>query len=128
MARRLVVTTAAAALGAGVAVAVVAGSDGELPPGPMDKPNQHVWGTHAESGVPFTDGLETVVVKGDKEAEIVSIEVDGDDRIETLGYKLVGPERGFGSIQVMEGWPPSDPELDERLLVPAIGAVLQTWS
>ncbi len=127
MKRLAVALVVAAVLATGVAVAAFDRSSGELPSGPMEKPNQHAWGIHAESGVPFTDGFETIALRGRRSAEIVSIEVDGDDGLDTLGFRLVGPDRGFGSIQSMKGWPPQDDELDPSSSYPAIGAELLTW-
>jgi hypothetical protein len=66
------------------------------------------------------------VVRGDEPARITKIEVDADEGLKTLGFKLVLPGRKYGGIQRMYGWPPRYKDLDQDLVTDVEGTLIRT--
>jgi hypothetical protein len=128
MVRTVLAAVVAAVLVAGAAAVAVTSEEGppRLKPGPMTKPQPHVWGMVIAPGKPFTDGLEEIVVRGDEPAKITKIEVDADEGLKTLGFKLVLPGRKYGGIQRMYGWPPRYKDLDQSLVTDVEGTQIRT--
>jgi hypothetical protein len=85
--------------------------------GPMRGYPVHGYAITVAPGHTFTDGLESLVIHGDKPATLDSVELVGADGMEVLGYKLVGPERKVNG-QWWPGYPPRGRELEQRLVVP----------
>jgi hypothetical protein len=98
--------------------------------GPIGATNPHGWAVTRPVGTVFTDGLETFELNGDQPAVIKSVELIGEDGLELVGFSLVRPEREL-TMQIMDGYPPRDPELDQSLVIPGEGATItptkRTW-
>jgi hypothetical protein len=91
--------------------------------GPVRTPDPHASYLHFGPGEVFTYGLERVLLDGDLDGRLVKVEVVGaGDHVEFLGARLAGPDRRVGSIQLIPGYPPANPDLGT--LVPAAGATL----
>lgn len=94
------------------------------PDGPLRIPHEHAYFVHYRPGEVFTDGLERLLLTGDRAAVLERIELEGgEDHIEFLGAKLAGPQREVGSIQLSDGFPPENPAFGE--LVEAEGARIE---
>lgn len=91
--------------------------------GPIETTNQHVWTKTVALNEPFTDGVEVLVVGGNRPAVLDGVHLVGAKGIRLLGVRLVEPGRSWGSIMSMP-WPPRDPDLDPCLVVSADGATL----
>jgi hypothetical protein len=85
--------------------------------GPLSTPSPHAWAIGRQLGATFTDGLETLEFGGSEPAELVSVRMVGDRQLELVGVGLAGPGRKYGSIQLMEGFPPRHPDLDPDVVV-----------
>jgi hypothetical protein len=90
--------------------------------GPLSTPSPHAWTIGRPLGATFTDGLETLEFEGSEPAELMSVRMVGDPALELVGVGLAGPGREYGSIQLMDGFPPRHPHLDPAVIIPdAIG-------
>lgn len=104
---------AAATMLAAAAATLLAGcGDEPARGGPIERGMPHGWAISKAVGEEFTDGMETIEVKGDQPVYIDSVDLVGGDGLEIVGVRLVTPDRPFGAIQVIHAWPPADPELD----------------
>ncbi len=63
-------------------------------------------------GAEFTDGFEVLVVEGDEPAIIRRVVSVGDDGVlEPLGALVAGPDRRYGAVQLIRGYPPAQARL-----------------
>jgi hypothetical protein len=99
-------------------------SDADSPKagGPMRGYPVHGYAITVAPGHTFTDGLESLVIRGDKPATLNSVELVGAEGMEILGYKLVGPERKVNG-QWWPGYPPKGRQLQQALVVPSTSAI-----
>lgn len=113
-----------------VAVAATLSTSGESEPrdagGPLRGAPPHGFAVTVPVGATFTDGFETLLVRGDRPVVLESVELVGADGLKVVGFQVAGPERRE-TIQYLPGFPPVDASgvLDPRLVVPGEGAVLQ---
>ena len=85
--------------------------------GPLDTPPPHAWAIGQPIGATFTDGLETLEFEGTEPAELVDVRLIGDPDLELVGVALAGPDRTYGSIQLMEGFPPRHKDLEPNVVI-----------
>jgi hypothetical protein len=94
-----------------------------LPDGPIRNLPEHGYILEDSSrGRTFTDGMESLELRGNEPATIDSIQLSGDSVFTTIGLLLAGPDRANGRTQRFERFPPTADVLGE--LAPAVGAVL----
>jgi hypothetical protein len=86
--------------------------------GPLRGAPEHGYTVTAAPGETFTDGMEVLVVRGDRPAVIDSVELVGAEELEVVGFMFVGPER-TESGQWWPGYPPKGRGLDPSLVLPA---------
>jgi len=84
--------------------------------GPLRIPHDHAAFVHYRPGQVFTDGLERLLLTGDRDAVLERVELEGaEDHIEFLGARLAGPHRTVGSIQLSDGYPPDNPAFGQTV-------------
>lgn len=86
--------------------------------GPLRGAPEHGYTLTVAPGETFTDGMEILVVHGDKPAVIDSVELVGAKGMKVLGFKFVGPGRAETG-QWWPGYPPEGRGLEQGLVVPA---------
>jgi hypothetical protein len=115
------------AAAAGTVLLTVDDPDGgthRIPGGPLRDAPIHGWAMTLPEGDVFTDGLESLVITGGRPAVLDSVELVGSDGLEIVGVMLAGPERAINSNYYPD-FPPADPKLDPKLVIPAEGATLR---
>ena len=111
--KRVVWSTAAVVLVTAVAVWLIVRATAPAG-GPLRSAPAHGWATTHPVGEPFTDGLEILKFPGAHDAAVLeSVELIGADGLEVVGVSLAGPDRRFGSIMHLDGYPPRDPDLSD---------------
>jgi hypothetical protein len=110
--RMLALSAAVLAVGAaGVAGMSGTGIGSQPPGGPLVPPDPHGFVMTQPVGHVFTDGVETLKLRGKKPAVLRKVDVVGTDGLKVVGVSLVRPGRMVGTIQAIDGWPPKDPYL-----------------
>ncbi|QCX28502.1 hypothetical protein [Nocardioides jishulii] len=75
------------------------------------------------AGASFTEGLDVVRLLADDPITITAIRsVGGDESLRYEGALIAGPDRKIGAVQILDGFPPSDPDLGDT--TPAEGYVM----
>jgi hypothetical protein len=93
-------------------------SDAPEEGGPLRGAPEHGYTLTVAPGETFTDGMEILVVHGDKPAVINSVELVGARGMKVVGFAFVGP----GRAETGQWWPRYPPEgrgLQQRHVVPA---------
>lgn len=88
-----------------------AGGAAPLRDGPLESTSAHAWAIGKPVGETFTDGLEALEFAGAEPAKLVRVRMLGDEGLELVGVGLATPERRFGSVQLMDGFPPTHRDL-----------------
>ena len=109
--RTAAVGVVAVVAAAGLSATVAARGGGTRAGGPLVAPAEHGFAMPKRVGAVFADGVETLELTGTKSAVLKKVEVVGTDGLQVVGVSLVRPGRKVGTIQVVDGWPPKDPDL-----------------
>lgn len=125
MAAALVAATCVACDGS--ASGDMSGEDAARESGAVRVPNNHVAYVPASEfpvGTVFTDGLERLYpADGGAPVTITDLEwVGSQEAGQVIGWKLAGPGRRVGALQVIDGFPPNERRLGS--LTDAIGATI----
>lgn len=112
---------------AAVVLLVRCASSGDEPPSvgdALEVAPSHVAAVRpGDAGSSFTEGLDVVRLVADEPVTITEIRsVGGETALHYEGAYIAGPDRRVGAIQLLDGFPPSDPGLGA--VAPAEGYVL----
>jgi hypothetical protein len=106
-------TRSLAAALAAILVSLVTACGGSPEAGPMSPPNPHGWAITKGVGETFTDGFEVLRLRGDRPAVLDSVALVGSEGLELVGFRLAGPDRSMGAVQLVDNFPPRDPMLSD---------------
>lgn len=90
--------------------------------GPLLAPPDNVYFPTYERGDVFTDGFQSLMVRGKNPAVVQSVEMVGVEGLELIDVLYAGPDRKIAAIQVMDGFPPHRRTLGK--LAPVEGATV----
>jgi hypothetical protein len=100
-----------------LAYALLPSAGGTVAGGPLRAPDEHGWAVSRVLGSTFTDGFETLELRGHQDARLVAVTLVGDPAVKLVGVSLVRLHRGLGSIEYMPTYPPHSGDLPQRDVV-----------